>query len=146
MKRATLMALAVLIFAALAILSRCTPSTVQREAARAAVVTLSAAVHEADVECARVVRATSDRALGERCDAGYVAARATLIVAATGVDAWSAPEARTHVTCAVVNVARELAIMSRVIAASGGRSLPIVDDAIALASSLGVCTSRDGAP
>lgn len=125
---------------AVLLLEGCKPaSSPQRETARAAVTVAAEAVHALDVECARIVRARADRALGEKCDAFYRNARAVLVGSAHAVDAWAADDARRDVTCVVVNVARELAVLAREIAGKGGKPLAVVDDALSLAGTLGEC-------
>lgn len=124
----------------LLLLEKCKPPAIpERDAARSAVVVASEAVRAFDVECARVVRATKDRALGEKCDAFYRPSRAALIAAANVVDAWASEPTRRDVTCTAVNVARELAVLSRELAGKGGKALPIVDDALRLVAFLGEC-------
>lgn len=115
------------------------PSVPEREAARAAVMVSAEAVHAFDVECARVVRATKDRELGEKCDAFYRRARPSLVATAVVVDAWSSPDTRADVTCVVVNTGHELALLARELAGKGGKALPLVDDALRLVSLLGEC-------
>jgi hypothetical protein len=111
-----------------------------REAARGALLTASEAVRIADVECARVVRATGNRPLGELCDERYTMARAVLITAASAVDVWERVEARRTVTCAVIDATASVQGIMAAVKAAGGRELPIVDDAVALAQALGRCS------
>lgn len=139
-----------LLFAALAfvfgllLLDGCKPPSIpERDAARAAVIVSAEAVRSVDVECARVVRATGDRELGEKCDAFYKPARASLVAAGVVVDAWASEETRRDVTCTAVNVARELAVLSRELAGKGGKPLPVVEDALRLVAFLGACHSLD---
>lgn len=133
-------------FVALFLLDGCRPaSTPERETARAAVTLTSEAVKALDAECAAVVRLTEDRELGERCDDVYVSARAVLVGAAVGVDAWQDTTTRGDVTCVVVNVTRELAMLARELAGkSGRRMLATVEDAARFAALLGTCAAPDG--
>lgn len=116
---------------------------VQREAARASLLTSAEAIKALDAECARVVRATKDRDLGERCDTFYRGARAVLVGAGTIVDAWAEGDTRQSITCTVVNVAHELALIAREVTTKGGKELAVVGDAIALAGRLGACELDD---
>jgi len=132
---------------AIALLDGCLPAKapdVERETARAAVLTVAEAVRVVDVECARIVRATGDRELGAKCEAFHVPARAALVGAGSVVDAWGELEQRRGVTCAVVTVARDLALLAREMAGKGARALPVVSDALSLVGRLGSCSSPEG--
>lgn len=115
-----------------------------RETARAAVLATAEGLKVADGECARIVRSTGDRELGEQCDAAYTVARATLVGAGAGVDAWDKVEARESVTCAIVEATRELARVAVELRSKGGHVPPLIDDAMTLARMLGPCVKRGG--
>ncbi len=127
------------ILAGILAVSGCAPLVAEKVIARAAVLSAAEAVRASDVECARLVRATGDRALGEKCDATYTAARASLIVAGTAVDTWENVGSRKSVTCALINSTRELALLEIEIVGKGGKALRVIDDARAIASKLGAC-------
>lgn len=148
MKRAALLAFGSLcFFIVVSLCLHCTPAQsadVQRETARAALLTAADAVHALDVECARVTRATGDKELAELCIASYKATRASLVGAALVVDAWGEAPTRANITCTAVNVGHELALLARAIAGKGGRELEVTADALALVAMLGGCVTSDG--
>lgn len=126
-------------------LSACTPGAVTpREQARADVLAVSEAVHVADEACAEIARARHDAELAGRCADAYDVARKALLTTATAVDAWDDASTRSSVVCQVVTAATALDKMADAIHGSGSPVPPIVDDALALASTIGRCDAGDG--
>lgn len=62
--------------------------TTPRAQARAVIRVLADAVHDADAACADVARQRLDADLADSCDRAYTTARAALLIAGDGVDAW----------------------------------------------------------
>lgn len=139
-----------LVFVAVAMLasgvvSACSSAPVTpREQARGAVLAVAEAVHVADETCASVALARHDRDLASTCADAYDEARAALVATATAVDAWDDATTRTSVLCRTAAAVRGLEAISYAVRAAGASVPPIVDDALALASALGRCTTGDG--
>ncbi len=120
-------------------LAGCGASAVERSTARAAVALTAEAARTLDVECARMVRMTGDGELGQRCEAVYRDARATLVGAAVSLDAWADVEAREAVPCIAANVARSLALLAADLSKRGGRDLAAVADAVSFVARFANC-------
>jgi hypothetical protein len=119
---------------------------VARDTARAAVQLGVVAVQKGDEACAAIVALRKDRALGERCDAFYVGARKSLIVAATIVDTWDSATSRAEVVCRVVIITQGLADVTSELRAKGAAidALKSAEDAISFAKNLGMCPYSAG--
>ena len=104
-----------------------------RAQARGAVLVTAEAVRLGDVTCGRAALETRDLALARVCERAYDDARSALLVASTGVDAWS-DRTRGEVACAIARAARELELTARELRARNVEGPRVLDDALALAS------------
>lgn len=115
--------------------------TLQRSSARAAVLAVTDAVRQSDLECARIVRQTADAALGNECDRVYTSARASLVTAAVAIDTWDKVQDHQSVACALQAAAKNLSALTKQLWAKGAKKLEVVDDALALIALAGECPS-----
>ena len=109
-----------------------------RAEARGAVLATAEAVKVGDKTCASYALERADLPLARACETAYDVARASLIVAASHVDAWDEGQ-RERVTCAVVHAVDELGKTAAELRKRGIKVPAIIDDSILLASALGGC-------
>ena len=112
---------------------------VRRESVRAAVQVTAESVRLLDAECARIVKITEDKTLGEACDAAYQRARGSLLAVATSVDTWERLQGKGEATCKIADAARAMSTIASLVQGKGGIVPPIVDDAASLVRVLGDC-------
>lgn len=126
-----------------AILERCTGCQAEtpRETARATVLTIAEGVRAADLACASVALGRKDRALATRCADAYDRARTALELAETGVDLWDRGAAG-DVPCATATAVAELRQLGALLEGAGGRSPPVLEDALRLAPLLTAACTR----
>ncbi|MDX6480348.1 MAG: hypothetical protein QOG85_858 [Gaiellaceae bacterium] len=111
----------------------------ERAIARGAVLATAEAVKAADVACAQYGTATEDLELLQSCAHHYDAARIALIATGSAVDLWDRAETRGSVACALARALAELEQLTQDLAARGTRPPSIIEDARALAATLGGC-------
>lgn len=129
-----LLALAVLL-----VVQGCAPVRAPREQARSVVLTIAEGVRQGDLACAGLALAKRSVALAESCAAIVDEARAQLILAEDGVDAWDAA-AVDNLPCAVLSAGDALGRLLTLTREAGGKIPPAVDDALRLVPVLaGAC-------
>jgi hypothetical protein len=116
----------------------CSSAAVSRAEVRGAVLATAEAVKIADETCAKYAIAKIDLDLARTCEDAYTQARGSLIVASSGIDAWT-EQKRSAVTCAVIRAVEELSKMAKALSGKGAKVPPIIDDSIRLVSLLGGC-------
>lgn len=104
-----------------------------REVARGAVLTMADAVKRADEACAALAKDRADAKLATDCADGYDAARAGLLAAEAGIDAWEAGAQPGGLPCALSKAATGLSFMTKALTAAGAKVPTAVADALALA-------------
>lgn len=113
------------------------PTSFQRDGARAAVLLVARGVVVADELCAEVVvRQMRDAVHGRQCKDAYDAARAALLAAEYVIDAWDAGRAG-EVACAARRAAAALDDMRGAANAAGATMPAVVDDAVSIGGELG---------
>lgn len=116
-----------------------TASDPARETARSVVLVVAEAVHAADSACAAVAITRRSPELADRCVVAYKVARAAVLSAGSGIDAWDAAS-RGAIACSVVAAGRALTAMHAVLREFGGDIPAVITDALALVPLLsGVC-------
>ncbi len=123
-------------FAVITHLWGCAPAT--RAEARGAILATTQAVKIGDETCAKYALERADIQLARVCEHAYDVARASLIVASAGVDAWEEGK-RDSVTCAIVHAADELTRTAAELRQRNIKVPPVVDDSLRLAGLLGGC-------
>ncbi len=129
----------ILILSLSLLLAACSSSQTRAQA-RGAVLVEAEAVKIGDKLCAQTAIEKTDLQLAKACEQAYDVARSSLIIASNGIDAWDESK-KSEVVCAISRTADELAKTAKEIRARGVAIPKLIDDALALASSLGGCKS-----
>lgn len=130
----------VLMIAGLLLVGCSSGGGVSRAQARGAVTATAAAVHAVDEICAETAKAKRDIELARRCSHAYDVARSSVVVTAIAVDHWDdVSSSRQSVACAMRGALDGLDSMIRETEAAGAKMPPLVNDALALATIVGMC-------
>lgn len=118
--------------------------TTPRAQARAVVKVLVVGVDEADKTCAEIADRKDDATISDRCATARARAKAALLIAANGVDAYDEGR-RGDVACATALGAESARVMVNVIESEAGRPPPALVDALDLFSQFmkGQCDAVD---
>lgn len=93
--------------------------------------------------CAEKARASQDLKLAEACQKAYDTSRAGLLSAEGFLDSWDA-QARGSFICTMAHALDALAHGVEAYVAAGGKSPPLIDDALAMGSSLAKACTKGG--
>lgn len=120
------------LFLALVALMGCMPAnSPERAVARGTVLTLAEAVKAADLACASLAKRRMDADLADKCADAYAVARASVLAAADGLDAYDSVLAG-QTTCAISRGVDALDTMAEAIEGGGGNVPAVVKDALEL--------------
>lgn len=125
------------------VVERTSSAAVGREIARASVYVTAEALATIDQQCAVIALDRKDQPLATKCADVYKTVRPALLMAAVSVDAWdSIASKREDITCTVLESVTRVSTLLAELRSKGSPDIPIVSDAIKLATSLGQCPAR----